>query len=84
MKAARTKQKGLVPVKDFLDEEAARLDPSALLDAVVEIGQARAKILVAMKAALVRGDNDEAVERARELTGLPSKRPPNRIGPAME
>ncbi len=71
MKAARTKQQGLVPMKDLLDDEAARLDPAALLDAVVEIGQARAKILVALKAALLRGDNDEALERARELTGLP-------------
>jgi hypothetical protein len=74
MKATRTKQQALVPLKDFLDQEAARLDPAALLDAVVEIGQERAAVLVAMKQALLRGDDEEALERARELTGLPSKR----------
>jgi hypothetical protein len=48
-----------------------------VLDAVIEIGQQREKILVAMREALVRGDDDEALERARELTGLPSKRRTN-------
>jgi hypothetical protein len=46
----------------------------ALIDAVMEISRERAKILLAMKEALLRGDEDEALERARELTGLPSKR----------
>jgi hypothetical protein len=51
--------------------------PGGLVDVIMEIGQERAKILAAMKAALVRGD-DEALERARELTGLPVKtRPTN-------
>ena len=50
---------------------------SSLLDALLEIGQERAKILVAMKEALLRGDDDEALERARELAGLPTKRPTN-------
>jgi hypothetical protein len=40
-----------------------------------KFGPQRAKILDAMKEALVRGDEDEALERARELTGLTSKRP---------
>lgn len=45
-----------------------------VVDAVIKIGHQRAEILKAMKEALVRGDEDEALERARELTGLPSKR----------
>lgn len=45
-----------------------------LVDALMEIGKKRATILEAMKDALLRGDEDEALERARELTGLPSKR----------
>jgi hypothetical protein len=45
-----------------------------VLDAVIEIGQQRARIVEAMKEALLRGDDAEALERARELTGLPSKR----------
>jgi len=48
--------------------------PGGLVDVIMEIGQVRAKILAAMKAALVRGDEEEALERARELTGLPSKK----------
>jgi hypothetical protein len=48
-----------------------------VLDALIEIGHQREKILVAMREALVRGDDDEALERARELTGLPSKRRTN-------
>jgi hypothetical protein len=46
-----------------------------LIDAVLEIGRERAKILLAMREALLSGDEDEALERARELTGLPRKRP---------
>ena len=34
---------------------------------------ARLGFIEAMRAALVRGDDDEALERARELTGLPCK-----------
>jgi hypothetical protein len=52
--------------------------PGGLVDVIMEIGQERANILAAMKAALVRGDDEEALERARELTGLPVKtRPTN-------
>jgi hypothetical protein len=46
-----------------------------VIDAVIEIGRQRAEILEAMKEALVRGDEVEALERARELTGLPSRAP---------
>jgi hypothetical protein len=38
--------------------------PGGLVDVIMEIGQERAKILAAMKAALVRGDDEEALERA--------------------
>ena len=44
-----------------------------IVDVLIEIGQERAKILQAMKAALLRGDDAEALERARELTGLPTR-----------
>jgi hypothetical protein len=50
--------------------------PSAnggVVDVLIEIGQERARILAAMKEALVRGDDAEALEHARELTGLPRK-----------
>lgn len=68
MRAAGTKQHGrLVPIEEMPVTDG-------LVDAVVKIGQERAAILVAMKKALLRGDDDEALERARELTGLPSKR----------
>jgi hypothetical protein len=63
-------------VEPFPDGEAPD-NHSGLLDALMEIGQERQKILVAMKEALLRGDDDEALERARELTGLPTKRAPN-------
>lgn len=46
---------------------------AGLLDAVTEIGKARANILALMKAALLRGDDSDALEHARELTGLPRK-----------
>jgi hypothetical protein len=45
-----------------------------LVDVLMEIGQERVEILTAMKAALVRDDEEEALKRARELTGLPTKR----------
>jgi len=53
-----------------------KFEPSSgLIDALMEIGKERANILEAMKAALLRGDEDEALERARDLMGLPRKRP---------
>jgi hypothetical protein len=51
--------------------------PSAnggVVDVLIEIGQERARILQVMKEALVRGDEAEALEYARQLTGLPTKR----------
>ncbi len=51
--------------------------PSAnggVVDVLIEIGQQRARILEATKEALMRGDDAAALEYARELTGLPTKR----------
>ena len=45
--------------------------PGRLVNALMKIGQQRAKTLRAMKAALVCDDEKEALERARELTGPP-------------
>jgi hypothetical protein len=48
--------------------------PGGLVDVLVELGQQRARIMEAMRAALLRGDDAEALERARELTGVPLKK----------
>jgi hypothetical protein len=47
---------------------------SGLVDVLIKIGRKRARILEAMRRALLDGDDAEALERARELTGLPRKR----------
>jgi hypothetical protein len=47
--------------------------PGGLVDVLMDLGQQRARIMEAMRAALLRGDDAEALERARELTGVPSK-----------
>jgi hypothetical protein len=46
---------------------------AGVVDVLIEIGQERARILEAMKEALVRGDDSEALELARDLTDLPRK-----------
>ena len=46
---------------------------AGLVDVLMQIGQERAKLLESIKEALLRGDDAEALERARELTGLPRK-----------
>jgi hypothetical protein len=71
MTTMRPQQRGLLP-----DGETP-VDENSVLDAVLEIGKERRKIVVAMREALLRGDDDEALERARELTGLPTKRATN-------
>jgi hypothetical protein len=43
-----------------------------LVEVLLEIGQERARIMKAMKVALLRGDDAEALDRARELTGIPT------------
>ena len=45
-----------------------------LVDLVLEIGRERQRIMEAMKAALLRGDDDAALEYVRQLTGLPTTR----------
>ena len=55
-------------------EEELSLRLEGALDAVIEIGEKRQQILLAMKDALVRGDEQEALELARDLTDLPRKR----------
>jgi len=52
------------------------VNTAGLVDALIDIGRERARILEAMKAALLSGDDAEALERARELTGLPSQKSP--------
>jgi hypothetical protein len=59
----------------LLDEPLDSTAKAALISALMEIGRERQRILESMRAALLRGDEDEALERARELTGLPAKRP---------
>lgn len=44
---------------------------SGLIDVLLDIGRERQRIMAAMKEALLRGDDAEALECARELTGLP-------------
>jgi hypothetical protein len=68
MTTPRPQQRG------FLPDGETPVDQSGLLDTILEIGKERQKILVAMRTALLSGDDDEALERARELTGLPLKR----------
>jgi hypothetical protein len=47
---------------------------AGVLDAVLDVSRRQAKIIEEMRAALDRGDNEEALNRARELTGVRSKR----------
>lgn len=44
-----------------------------VIDVLIEIGQKRARILEGLKEALMRGDDADALEHARELTVLPRK-----------
>ena len=66
MTAMRTKRPAAFSVR-----QAGGGDNAALIDAVLEMGMQRRKIEVAMKEALLRGDDREALELARELTGIP-------------
>ena len=45
-----------------------------LLDAVLEIGREPQRIMESLSEALLRGNAPEALERGRELTGLPTNR----------
>jgi hypothetical protein len=52
----------------------AEVNPTGLVDELIDIGRERQRIMEAMKAALLRGDDVVALEHARQLTGLPTKR----------
>jgi hypothetical protein len=47
---------------------------TGLVDVLLEIGRERQRTMEAMKAALLRGDDDAALEHACDLTGLPSRK----------
>jgi hypothetical protein len=46
---------------------------SGLLDVILDIGRERQQIMEEMKAALLRGDDEGALDRAREFTGDPQR-----------
>jgi hypothetical protein len=80
MKKKRTRESEPVPDVEVTSFKLHGTVES-MVDAVIQIGQERRRILASMKEALLRGDDDEALERARELTGLPTKQPTNvRVG----
>lgn len=60
------------PTINPADKEASA--SGGLVDVLIEIGQQPARILEAMKEALLCGDDAEALEHARDLIGLPTKR----------
>jgi len=59
------------PADSAADNKASTC--GGLVDVILEIGRERQRIMEAMKVALLRGDDPEALECARELTGLPRK-----------
>jgi hypothetical protein len=54
-----------------------------LVDAAIEIAEARRKILQRMRTALEAGDNAEALKFARELCGLNNEKASSRITPNL-
>lgn len=67
----------VIRVRDALSLSPANKDASAssgLVDVLLKIGRERRRLMESLREALLRGDDAEALERARELTGLPSKR----------
>lgn len=57
-----------------IDKEAST--SSGLVDVLLTIGRERQRFMESLRDALLSGDDAEALERARELTGLPTKRAP--------
>jgi hypothetical protein len=53
------------------DKEAST--SSGLVDVLLTIGRERQRLMESLRDALLRGDEAEALERARELTGIPTK-----------
>jgi len=47
---------------------------AGLVDAIIAIGRERQRLMESLRDALLNGDDAEALERAREPTGLPTKR----------
>ena len=60
-------------------------DPTlkGLVDAAIEIADARREILQRMRTALEAGDNAEALKFARELCGLEHEKASSRIAPNL-
>ena len=54
----------------------AEANSAGLVDALIAIEHERQRIMEAMRAILLRGDDDAALEHARELTGLPTHKSP--------
>ena len=72
LSAEHTKKSSAV-AKHVRSEEADGIAfREGLLEALLEIGRERQAIMDKMREALLRGDDRGALERARELTGLPS------------
>jgi hypothetical protein len=68
-----TKKTKRTPKPDPETQSEIRVTPG-LVDAVIEISKQRARTMGEMKNALEAGDDETALEKARELTGLPSKK----------
>ena len=67
----------MIRVRDALSLSPANKEASAssgLVDVLLKIGRERQRLMESLREALLRGDEAEGLERARELTGLPSKR----------
>jgi hypothetical protein len=50
---------------------------AGVLDAAVDVSRRQAKIIEEMRDALERGDEEEALKKAHELTGVPTNRKRN-------
>lgn len=49
---------------------------NGLVDVLMQIGRERQQRMESLRDGLLRGDDTEALEHARELTGLPSRNSP--------
>lgn len=56
-----------------VEPRATRPDFAGILDAVMDVSRKQAQIISEMRTALENGNDDRALEKARELVGLPSK-----------
>lgn len=63
-------------MRDALSLSPANKEASAssgLVDVLLKIGRERQRLMKSLRESLLSGDDAEALEHARELTGLPSK-----------